>query len=134
MTKLTAAALAAALALSASAAVSGQLVKQLTISPGKGISFFMGGQQGTAMFNQASGACGLTIFISPNAAADGMSGMSGNMIGTTGSSVFKVDVLPARPANFVTPDGQKLVFNCGPDGAQMFLEMPSEFKYSERNS
>lgn len=132
MTKATAAALCAALALSSTAALGGQLVKQLTIPPGKGISFFMGGQQGTAIFTQESGACGLTVTIAQAQAADGMSGMSGSMVGTAKASSMKVQVMPARPARFDTPDGQQLVFNCGPDGTQMFLEMPTEFKYADK--
>lgn len=125
------------LAVSASGA-SAQLTKQITIQPGKGVSFYMGAQQGTAIFNSESGACVLTVMVGP-AAADtgGMSGMAGGMAGMSGmaagkAATMKMQVLPARPAQFSTPDGQQLVFNCGPDAKQMFFDMPTGLKYSDK--
>lgn len=113
---------------------SAQLVKQLTIAAGKGVSFYMGGQQGTAIFAPQAGACGLTVSISQAPAPSGMSGMAGGMGAGTGAKgpSMKMQVMPGRPMHFDTSDGQQLVFNCGPDGQQMFLDMPSDFKYSEK--
>ena len=42
-----------------------------------------------------------------------------------------MEVLTARPAHVDTPDGQQLVFNCGPEAKQMFLNMPNELKYRD---
>lgn len=120
----------------AAPAAAGQLVKQLTISPGKGVSFFMGSQQGTAIFTQESGACGLRVSFEQAASAGGMSGMSGAMEGMGGmvgkAPVLRMQILPARPARLDMPDGQQLVFNCGPEGKQMFFEMPEGFKYADK--
>lgn len=118
----------------ASAALAAPLVKQLTIDPGKGVSFYMGSQQGTALFTQETGACGLSVSFAQNAIAgmSGMSGMSGGMDGgaSAKAATLKIQVLPGRPAHLTTPDGQQLAFNCGPEGKQMFLEIPDGFKYT----
>ena len=126
MIRSTIAALAACLVTAGAAQAGADLVKKITIEPGKGVSFYIGAQQGTAMFTPEGGACGLKIGIAQKPQADGMSGMSGGMAGTAGQ------VMPARPTYLSTPGGEQLVFNCGPDGQKMFLEMPTDFKYSDK--
>jgi hypothetical protein len=132
------AAIAGVLLAATAGGASAQLAKQITIQPGKGVSFYMGSQQGTAIFNSEGGACVLTVMIGPAAAeTGGMSGMAGGMGGMSGmasgkGSTIKMQVLPARPAQFQTPDGQQLVFNCGPEAKQMFFDMPAGLKYSDK--
>lgn len=111
---------------------SAQLVKQVTIDAGKGISFYIGSQQGTATFTTDAGGCLLTVAISPAPAPSGMSGMAGGMEGTAAGKgpALSIPVAPARPVRLATPDGQQLVFNCGPDGKKMFLDMPNDFKFT----
>ena len=122
--------------VSATPAICEPLVKKLTIAPGKGVSFYMGSQQGTAIFTSEAGACVLNVSFEQAAAQSGMSGMAGGMAGMTGMAgrapVMRAQILPARPAKLDMPDGQQLIFNCGPDGKQMFLEMPENFKYSDK--
>ena len=52
-----------AAAIAAASPVAAGLVKQLTIEPGKGVSFFIGSQRGTAIFSQEAGACGLSLAL-----------------------------------------------------------------------
>lgn len=136
MNRLIIATLGSAMLMAGVTAAEAQLVKQITISPGKGVSFFMGGQQGTAVFAPVAGACGLTVSISQMPAPAGMSGMAGMAGGMSPNGAkaasIRIQVMPGRPAHVDTPDGQQLVFNCGPDGQQMFLDMPTDFKYSEK--
>lgn len=129
--------LASSLAMTAAAAVAAPSIKQITIEDGKGVSFHLGMQNGIAVFKQDAGACILSVSISPVAAPDSMSGMSGMSGGMAGAAAkiaptMKVHVMPARPARLSTPDGQELVFNCGPDGKQMFLDMPDNIKISDK--
>lgn len=136
MMKSKTAALSVALLAGTATIALADLTKQIAMSPGKGITFFMGAQQGTAVFKPEKEACGLTITFaqSPMPGTEGMSGMSGGVSGmaaaTKGASV-KMEVLTARPAHVDTPDGQQLVFNCGPEAKQMFLNMPNELKYRD---
>ena len=133
MSKFATVASATAIVLSSDPVSATDLVKQVSLAPGKGVSFFLGHQQGTAIFNKKDGACGLSVFTSP--ASRGtmeMSGMSGSMIGTTGDTVMWLEVMPGRPARLVTPEGQQLVFSCEPDAAHLLLDMPGGFKYSEK--
>lgn len=134
MIRSTIAALAVGLVATGAAQAGADLVKKITIAPGKGVSFYIGSQQGTAIFTPESGACGLKIAIAQKPVADGMSGMSGGMAGTAGltPALINIQVVPARPTVLSTPGGEQLVFNCGPDGQQMFLDMPTDFKYSEK--
>jgi hypothetical protein len=125
--------LASSLAMTAAATFAAPSIKQMTIEDGKGVSFQLGMQNGIAVFKQDGAACLLSVSISAVAAPDSMSGMSGMSGGMAGAAVkiaptMKVHVVPAQPARLSTPDGQELVFNCGPDGKQMFLDMPGDLK------
>ncbi len=133
---LTTAVSVALWAASATVASAGDLTKQIAMLPGKGVTFYMGAQQGIAVFKPEDGACGLTMTFAqaPAAGTEGMSGMAGGMSGMDGAkkgATVRMEVMTARPARVDTADGQQLIFNCGPEAKAMYLNMPTDLKYKD---
>lgn len=109
----------AALALPASAA---ELAQSLVVTPGKGVSFYMGTKHGIAHFQPESGGCKLTVAMAEKPAQDGMAGSAGaRMI---------MSVVPGKPASFQTESGETLVFACNPDLQSMHFAMPPGAKFT----
>ncbi len=123
MSKLIAAGLAACLAAASTAAVA-QNVRHLTLTPGKGVSFYMGSKHGITLFTPDNGACNLTVTIAENPDQQGMASMTASRV--------KMSVVPGKPARVETAEGQALVFACNADAQTMDLNMPADFKYTPK--
>lgn len=113
--------LAAALAATGAALADAKLARQLVMTPGKGVSFYMGSKHGITHFTAQDGACNLTVAIGEQPAQDGMN--------PTGSARVQVAVVPGKPARVGTSEGQVLVFDCAPDAQSMKLDMPENVKF-----
>ncbi len=120
---MTAVALTALLAV-IPAAVLAQGAQTLIMTPGKGVSFYMGTKHGITTFLSESGACQLTVAIGDNPGMDGMN--------PTASTRFSAAVMPGRPANLETTDGHSLKFTCDAAAQEMKLEMPPGFKLQSK--
>lgn len=114
-------ALAACIVAAGSAAAMAENVRHLTLTPGKGVSFYMGSKHGMTLFKPDNGACDLTVTISENPDQTGMAASTASRV--------KMAVVPGRPARVETAEGQSLVFSCNPDVQSMVLDMPADFKY-----
>lgn len=101
-----------------------QATQTLVMTPGKGVSFYMGTKHGVTTFLSEGGACQLTVAIGDNPGMDGMN--------PTTSTRFTAAVMPGRPANLETTDGHSLKFTCGPGAQEMKLEMPPGFKLQSK--
>lgn len=99
-------------------------VRSLVLTPGKGVSFYMGSKHGITVFTPDNGACSLTVTIAENPDMEGMAQ------GT--ASRIKMAVMPGRPARVETAEGNALVFACNPDATTMKLDMPENFKYTPK--
>lgn len=111
---------AAMTALSAAPAAAQQTVRELVMTPGKGVSFYVGTKHGITTFLSDNGACNLTVAIGDNPDMEGMN--------PSASTRFTAAVMPARPAKLETTDGHTLIFTCGPAAQAMHLLMPPEAK------
>ncbi len=114
---------AASLATGAAAAQAGT-VRSLVLTPGKGVSFFMGAKHGVTLFTPTSGGCDLTVALADKLDQEGMA--------QTSSSRIKMTVVAGKPARIETADGHALVFDCAADGQSMKLDMPEDFKFTSK--
>lgn len=125
MAKTSALILCAAAAVGvAGAAQAADLVRSLTLEPGKGVSFYMGSKHGVTLFEQGQGACNLTVTIAEQPDQTGMAAATASRI--------KMAVVPDKPARVETAEGQALVFACSADAKTMKLDMPKDFKYQPK--
>ncbi len=124
MNKFLAFASAALVAGAATAAVA-ENVRSLVVTPGKGVSFYMGSKHGITHFVTEDGACKLTVAIGEKPDQEGMN--------PTGTSRVVMSVVPGKPAKVETSEGQSLVFTCNPDLKTMNFDMPPDFKYTPKN-
>ena len=124
MSKIIAAATAAALLAAGAVSASAENVRHLTLTPGKGVSFYMGSKHGITLFKPAEGACDLTVTIAENPDQEGMAGATASRV--------KMSVVPGKPARVETAEGQALVFSCNKDALSMDLNMPADFKYTPK--
>jgi ABC-type sugar transport system substrate-binding protein len=120
ITTLASVALLAAMA----AGAHGELARSLVLTPGKGVSFYMGSKHGITLFTPDNGACALTVTIAENPDQEGMASATASRV--------KMAVVPGRPARVETAEGQALVFACNPDAQSMKLDMPPDFKYTPK--
>lgn len=114
-------ALAAFAAMSSVAAAAN--VRELVMTPGKGVSFYMGSKHGITHFLSENGACLLTLAIGDNPDMEGMNPGASTRITMT--------VVPGRPAKVETTEGQTLMLGCAQDAQSMTLVMPPDFKVKE---
>lgn len=99
-------------------------VRSLVVTPGKGVSFYMGSKHGITHFVPEDGACKLTVAIGEKPDQEGMN--------PTGTSRVVMSVVPGKPAKVETSEGQSLVFTCNPDLKTMNFDMPADFKYTPK--
>ena len=111
-------------AVVAFAAVAHANVRSLVLTPGKGVSFYMGSKHGITLFTPDKGACNLTVTIAENPDQEGMASATASRV--------KMAVVPGKPARVETAEGQALVFDCQSDGQTMKLDMPENFKYTPK--
>lgn len=104
-----------------SAGAADAAVRSLVLTPGKGVSFFMGSKHGVTLFTADQGFCNLTVTLAENADMTSMSPGSASRI--------QMAVIPGKPARVETAEGQALVFACNADGQSMNLDMPPDFKF-----
>lgn len=114
----------AALAAVAAGAAAAEGMQSMVVTPGKGVSFYMGTKHGITHFLPGDGACKLTVAIGENPDMQGMN--------PAGTSRVIMSVVPGKPAKVETSEGQSLVFSCSPDLQSMKLEMPPDFKYTPK--
>ena len=119
--KWAAGALAALVATSSPAAA--EMVRELVMTPGKGVSFYMGTKHGITHFLNDNGVCVLTLAIGDNPDMEGMN--------PTASTRITMSVVPDRPAKVETTDGKVLMLGCAPGAQSMQLVMPPEFKVKD---
>lgn len=118
MKSAAASSLIAALAIATPAHA--QNVNELVMTPGKGVSFYLGTKHGVTHFLSDNGACLLTLAIGDNPDMEGMN--------PSASTRITMTVVPGRPAKVETTDGQVLMIGCGPGAQAMQLIMPPGFK------
>lgn len=121
VTLITAVAATVTLALSANAE---QLAQSLVVTPGKGVSFYMGSKHGIAHFAPESGGCKLTVAMAEKPTQDGMAGSA--------SARMIMTVVPGKPASLQTESGETLVFACNPEFQTMHFAMPPNVKFSSQ--
>ncbi len=107
-------------ALAIPSPVHAQNVNELVMTPGKGVSFYLGTKHGITHFLSDNGACLLTLAIGDNPDMEGMNPAASTRVTMT--------VVPGRPAKVDTTDGQVLMIGCAPDAQAMQLIMPPGFK------
>lgn len=115
-------ALAAMIAMSSSVAAA-ETVRELVMTPGKGVSFYMGTKHGITHFLSDNGTCLLTLAIGDNPNMEGMNPAASTRITMT--------VVPGRPAKVETTDGKTLLLGCAPGAQAMQLVMPPDFKLKD---
>lgn len=120
----TSVAILSAVLVSAAAASAMAEVRSLVVTPGKGVSFYMGSKHGITLFVPEDGACKLTVAIGEKPDQEGMN--------PAGTSRVIMSVVPGKPARIETSEGQALVFACSPDLQSMRLDMPPDFKYTPK--
>lgn len=115
---------AAASGIAATIAISTPLsaknVRELVMTPGKGVSFYMGSKHGITTFLSEGGTCKLTLAFGDN---PDMSGMN-----PTTSSKLVTTVVEGHPTSIETTEGKMLVFTCNPGAQSMTLVMPPDAK------
>ena len=114
----------AAAAFAVSSGASAETKRELLMTPGKGVSFYMGTKHGITHFQSVSGACLLTLAIGDSPDMEGMSASSSTRVTMT--------VVPGSPAKVETTDGKTLLLGCLPGGQGMHLIMPPDFKLKEK--
>lgn len=117
-------AIVAAILVSGAAAAVAQETRSLVVTPGKGVSFYMGSKHGITHFIPEDGACKLTVAIGEKPDQEGMN--------PGGTSRVVMSVVPGKPARVETSEGQALVFTCNADAQSMNLVMPPDFKYTPK--
>lgn len=119
-------AIVAALAAVAACAATAQAarVRSLVLTPGQGVSFYMGSKHGITLFTPDKGVCNLIVTIAENPDQEGMA--------LNSASRISMAVAADRPARVETAEGQALVFACSADGQTMKLDMPEDFKYTPK--
>ncbi len=120
-TKIACAIVAALTLLSGSA--SAQNVRQLVMTPGKGVSFYMGSKHGITTFITEGGLCSLTVAIGDSPDKEGTN--------PTASTKMVTPIPPGSTARLETTQGSVLLFTCGPSAAAMALAMPPEVKFTQ---
>jgi hypothetical protein len=111
-----------ALTIAASAATA-QNVAELVMTPGKGVSFYMGSKHGITTFMPENGLCSLTIAVGDNPDSEGAN--------PTTSTKMVSPVPPGQTARLETTEGKVLLFTCGPGANVMGLVMPPEVKFTQ---
>lgn len=110
--------LALAMTLATTLPSSAEQVRDLEMSPGKGVSFHMGTKHGITTFLSDGGLCLLTVAVGDNPDVEGMN--------PTASTKMVTSVIPGKTARLETTDGDTLVFSCGEGASKMTLEMPAK--------
>lgn len=112
--------LAMGLALAAAVPAAAAEVRELVMTPGKGVSFYMGAKHGITTFLTEGGLCKLTVAVGDSPDTDGMNpGASTKMV---------TAVVPGQTTRLETTDGGALNFTCNAGAQSMRLEMPAEAK------
>lgn len=124
MQKPIALALSTALVAAAAGNALAQDVRSLVMTPGKGVSFYMGAKHGVVHFQPENGACKMIVAMGDQPDAEGMSAGA--------SSRIVMSVVPGLPARIDTTEGQSLSFACAPGALAMRLDMPVGFKFTEK--
>lgn len=124
MRKPIALALSAALVAAFTGGAVAQNVRSMMMTPGKGVSFYMGTKHGVVHFQPENGACKMIVAMGDQPDADGMA--------ASASSRIVMSVVPGLPARIDTTDGQSLMFSCAPGAMAMKLDMPEGFKFTEK--
>lgn len=114
--------IASALTLFAGAACA-QNVAQLVMTPGKGVSFYMGSKHGITTFVPENGLCSLTVAVGDNPDNEGTN--------PTASTKIVSPVPPGQTVRLETTEGKVLLFTCGPGAQAMALVMPPEVKFTQ---
>lgn len=117
--------IAAATLVALASGATAQNARELIMTPGKGVSFYMGTKHGVTHFLSANGACQLTVAIGDSPDMDGMNPSTSTRISMT--------VVPGQPAKVETTDGEALMLACAPGGGSMYLVMPPGFKLKDGN-